>query len=49
VAVQFLMMIPAEWYGKFVADLPAKGAGLGKFEMVGIAGRSSRHLDQGRR
>ena len=37
-AVQFAMMPPAQWHGKFVADLEAKTSGLRKPQMVGVAG-----------
>ena len=39
--MQLQMMITAEWHGKFVADLPPKRPGLGKFEMMGITWRAS--------
>ena len=41
VLMQLQMMITAEWHGKFVADLPPKRPGLGKFEMMGITWRAS--------
>lgn len=40
-AMQLKMVIPAQWYGECVADLASKRARLGKFEMMGIAGRAS--------
>ena len=39
-AMQLLMMLTAERHGKFVADLAPERSRLGKFEMMGIAGRA---------
>ena len=38
--VQILMVLTAQRYGKFIADLASKRSGLREFEMVGIAGRA---------
>ena len=35
------MMKSTKWHDKFVADLPPKGAGLRKFEMVGVRRRAA--------
>jgi hypothetical protein len=37
-AVQFAMVSAAQWHGKFVADLEAETARLGKAQMVRVAG-----------
>ena len=39
--MQLQMMITAQRDGKLVADLPPKGLGLGKFDVMGIAWRAS--------
>jgi hypothetical protein len=41
VLMQLQMMVTAEWDGKFVADVPPKRPGLGKFEVMGVAWRAS--------
>ena len=41
IAMQVQMVISAQWYGEFVADLASERARLGKFQMMGIAGRAS--------
>ena len=40
VAMELLMMLSAQWHGKFVADLAPEGSRLGKFQMVRITGRA---------
>ena len=37
-AVEFLMMLPAQGYGKFIADLASERSRLSKFEMMCITG-----------
>ena len=39
--MQLQMMFTAQRDGKLVADLPPKGLGLGKFDVMGIAWRAS--------
>jgi hypothetical protein len=39
-AMQILVMVTAERDGKFVADLASERSRLGKFEVVGVAGRA---------
>lgn len=39
-AVQLVMMVPAQRHGKFVADLTSQGFGLGELEMVGVTRRA---------
>jgi len=41
IAMQVEMVISAQWYGEFVADLASERSRLGKFEVVCIAGRAS--------
>jgi hypothetical protein len=40
--MQVEMVISAQWYCEFVADLASERARLGKFQMMGIAGRGGR-------
>ena len=41
IAMQVEMVISAQWYGEFVADLASERARLGKFQVMRIAGRAS--------
>ena len=41
IAMQVQMMISAQWYGEFVADLASERSRLGKFQVMRIAGRAS--------
>jgi hypothetical protein len=38
-AVEFLVMLSAQWYGKFIADLASERSRLSKFEMMRVTRR----------
>ncbi len=38
--MKLLVMVPAEWHGKFVADLSSERPWLREFQVMSIAGRA---------